>query len=205
MDQSIAYWDRIAQRYAKQPIANEAEYEKKLEITQGYLKADMKVLEFGCGTGSTALIHGPLVAEYTAVDAAPNMIAIANGKKAEAGIENVHFRVGQLKDFTDQGQRFDTILGLNILHLLEDKDEAIGQVYNALKPGGVFVSSTACLKQGINPYRFIAPFTKLFRLPMVKAFSRLDLEQSLEQAGFNIDFRWAPEGNRLVYFLVALK
>lgn len=205
MDHSVAYWDQIAERYARQPIAHEADYQKKLAITQGYLKPDMRVLEFGCGTGSTALIHAPGVCEYTAIDPAPGMIAIANRKQAEAGIENLHFQVAQLADVAGQNEGFDAILGLNVLHLLQDKDKAIEQVYRLLKPGGVFVSSTACLKQGINPYRFIAPITKWLRLPMVKAFKRADLENSLEQAGFKIEYRWVSEGNPLVYFLVALK
>ncbi|MBA55247.1 MAG: SAM-dependent methyltransferase [Pseudomonadales bacterium] len=205
MDHSIAYWDRIAQRYARQPIANEADYQKKLEVTQHYLKPDMRVLEFGCGTGSTALVHGPLVREYIATDLAPAMIEIANGKLAASGPGNLHFEVAALDDFTARRERFDGVLGLNVLHLMEDRDKAIEQVYQLLNPGGVFISSTACLKQGLNPYRFIAPFTRLFKLPLVKAFTRRELEQSLERVGFNIDYRWVPDGNPLVYFLVAMK
>lgn len=205
MDHSIAYWDRIAERYARQPVANEAEYQKKLEVTQRYLKPDMRVLEFGCGTGSTALLHAPLVREYTAIDLAPAMISISNRKLAEAGLENLLFQVGALEDVAERAEGYDAVLGLNILHLLEDKDKAIQQVYDLLKPGGVFVSSTACLKQGINPYRFIAPFTRWFKLPMVKAFKRSDLEASMERVGFKIDYRWVPEGNKLVYFLVVVK
>lgn len=205
MDHSIAYWNRIAERYARQPVTNEADYQHKLEITQRYLKPHMRVLEFGCGTGSTALIHAPLVRQYTAIDLAPAMIAIANRKQASAGPDNLHFQVGALEDFKAQSQGYDAVLGLNVLHLLEDKDAAITQVYDLLKPDGVFVSSTACLQQGLNPYRFIVPFTKLFKLPTVKVFKRKALEASLEKAGFRIEHRWVPQGNRLVYFLVAVK
>ncbi|MDY6920034.1 MAG: class I SAM-dependent methyltransferase [Pseudomonadota bacterium] len=160
MDKSIRYWNRIAERYARQPIANEAEYQKKLEVTRGYLKPEMRVLEFGCGTGSTALLHAPLVREYIAIDLAPNMIAIAERKRAESGLDNLQFQVAALEDFAGQTESFDAVLGLNILHLVEDRDQAIALVSQLLKPGGVFVSSTACLKQGLNPFRFIAPFTQ---------------------------------------------
>lgn len=205
MEPSITYWNNIAERYARQPIAHEADYHKKLQITQRYLKPDMQVLEFGCGTGSTAQIHAPGVADYTAIDLAPNMIAIAQGKLAASPINNLQFQVGSLEDFDAQTQRFHAVLGLNVLHLLEDKEQAIAQVYRILKPGGVFISSTACLKDGINPYRFIAPFTRYFKLPTVKVFKRIELEESLVEGGFRIDFRWVPEGNQLVYFLVAIK
>ncbi len=205
MDKSIAYWDRIAERYARQPIANETEYQKKLQITRGYLKPAMRVLEFGCGTGSTALLHAPLVKHYTAIDLAPNMIKIANQKRARSALNNLEFKLGSLRDFSDRPQSFDAILGLNVLHLLEDKDQAIAQVYDLLTPGGVFISSTACLKQGLNPYRFIAPFLRFFNLPAVKVFKPTQLEHSLEKAGFRLDYKWAPEATPLVYFLVAIK
>ncbi len=55
------FWDRIAERYAKQPIADEAAYQKKLQVTRDYFRPDMAVLEFGCGTGSTAIAHAPYV------------------------------------------------------------------------------------------------------------------------------------------------
>ena len=34
MDRSVKFWDRIAEGYAKQPIADEASYQKKLQVTQ---------------------------------------------------------------------------------------------------------------------------------------------------------------------------
>ena len=61
MDKSAKFWDRIAKRYSKQPVADETSYQKKLQITHEYLKPDMEVLELGCGTGSTAIIHSPYV------------------------------------------------------------------------------------------------------------------------------------------------
>ena len=62
------FWDWIAERYARTPVADEASYKKKLQITQDYLRPGMEVLEFGCGTGSTALIHAPHVKHIHAID-----------------------------------------------------------------------------------------------------------------------------------------
>ena len=55
------FWNWNAERYARQAIADEASYQKKLAITQSYLTPDMRVVEFGCGTGSTAIVHAPKV------------------------------------------------------------------------------------------------------------------------------------------------
>lgn len=52
MERTIRFWDRIAEKYAKQPIANPEAYEEKLRLTRRRLTPDSSVLEFGCGTGS---------------------------------------------------------------------------------------------------------------------------------------------------------
>ena len=46
------FWDRIAVKYAADPIADRAGYEATLRRVQGLLTADQDVLEIGCGTGS---------------------------------------------------------------------------------------------------------------------------------------------------------
>ena len=56
MATSARFWDRIAERYSKSPVADEAAYQKKLQVTREYFRPDMEVLEIGCGTGSTAIV-----------------------------------------------------------------------------------------------------------------------------------------------------
>ena len=68
MAPSAKFWDKIAKKYAKQPVADVPSYEKKLEITRGYLSPETQVLEFGCGTGSTAISHAPFVRHIRAID-----------------------------------------------------------------------------------------------------------------------------------------
>ena len=92
------FWNWTAERYSRQAIADEASYQKKLAITQKYLTPDMHVVEFGCGTGSTAIVHAPAVKTYHAIDVSEKMIEIARGKAAEAGISNLSFTVGTLEE-----------------------------------------------------------------------------------------------------------
>jgi methylase of polypeptide subunit release factors len=51
----------------------------------------MTVLEFGCGTGSTAIAHAPYVKRILATDVSAKMIEIARANAERAGIENVTF------------------------------------------------------------------------------------------------------------------
>lgn len=206
MDSSVRFWNRNAERYARRPIADQGAYAKKIALTQQYLSADMEVLEFGCGTGGTALQHAPKVRHYLATDVSDRMIEIAGRRSAEAAIANVDFRVASLDELYRQQQRFDAVLGLSILHLLRDPDAAIRQVFSLLKPGGVFISNTVCLR---DTYPFLKPVAVLARLlriaPFVKFLSRTELEASLEGAGFEIQHRWVPKTSKEVYFLIATK
>src|SRR5262245_51026994 len=87
------FWDRIARKYAADKIADVAGYERTLEHTRRHLKASDKVLEFGCGTGTTALKLAPFVARIVATDISSEMIAIAREKASAEGVRNVEFEV----------------------------------------------------------------------------------------------------------------
>ncbi|AMQ87733.1 hypothetical protein ASQ50_03030 [Marinobacter sp. LQ44] len=55
MKDSKKFWDNCVEKYIKSPVKDEATYQQKLAITQAFLKSDWKVLEFGCGSGATAI------------------------------------------------------------------------------------------------------------------------------------------------------
>jgi ubiquinone/menaquinone biosynthesis C-methylase UbiE len=91
MDRDTAFWNKLADKYSRQPISDEAAYEKKLEVTRKYFQPDMDVLEIGCGSGTTAIAHAPFVKHIRATDLSPRMIEIAQDKATAAGIDNVTF------------------------------------------------------------------------------------------------------------------
>ncbi len=203
MDQSFI-WDKIAKRYSKQPIADEAAYQKKLQVTREYFQPDMEVLEFGCGTGSTAITHAPYVKHIQAIDISSKMLEIAQGKADAKSVENVTFKRSSIDKFSVSDQTFDAVLGLSILHLLDNKEEVIARVHKMLKPGGIFVTNTACIGDTMMRFlKVIMPIGKLFGL-ILKVFTTKELEDSLTDAGFEIDYQWQP-GKGDAVFIVAKK
>lgn len=202
MNQSEKFWDRIAERYSRRPIADEEAYEKKLQITQEYFKPDMEVLEFGCGTGSTALRHAPHVRHILAIDLSAKMIEIARGKADERNVKNVTFQQSTIDEFSAEDQTLDAVLGLSILHLLDDMEEVITKVHRMLKPGGIFVSSTACIGDRMGFLKLVLPLGAFFGvIPSVKVFTTQELEQSLTGAGFEIDRQWQPGKGKAVFIV----
>ncbi len=206
MDPSVRFWDRIAERYSKRPIADEAAYQKKLQVTREYFRPDMDVLEFGCGTGSTAIAHAPYVKHIQAIDISSKMIEIAQGKAEAGAAENVTFEQSTIDELSVSDQTLDAVLGLSILHLLDNKEEVIAKVHKMLKLGGIFVTSTACIGDTMMKFlKFIVPIGEFFGLmPQVMVFTMKELEYSFTDAGFEIDYQWQPGKGKAV-FIVAKK
>lgn len=204
MKDSKAFWDKTARRYAKSPVRDMETYQKKLSLTQGYFRPDWSVLEFGCGTGSTALVHAPYVKDILATDISGKMLDIASRKALDAGVENVRFQQGTLESLELEPESFEAVLGLNILHLLENAETAVARVYEVLRPGGIFVSSTALVADIMVLWRALIPAMQMVGLaPFVNRFSRQTLVSMLVNAGFSIEYEWQP--NKASVFLIARK
>lgn len=195
----------MARRYSKSAIADEASYQIKLEKTREYMNAETEVLEFGCGTGSTAILHAPFVKHIHATDISDKMLNFAREKKAAQNISNVDFECTSIEELDAENHRYDMILGLNILHLLTDKDAAISKAFELLRPGGTFVSSTVLMAE-MNPiFRIILPIGRTFGLlPILTFFNADGLVASLTNAGFAIEHQWNP-GKPTSVFIIARK
>ena len=198
------FWNWQAERYAKQPIADEASYRKKLEITQRYLDPSMEVVEFGCGTGATAVIHAPKVARYHAIDVSEKMVEIGRRNAVEADVSNLTFSAGTLEEVGPADGGCDAILALNILHLVPDLEATVATVERMLRPGGCFVSSTICAKDLSGRLAWLARATKWIPvMPTVGSFSVDALLGLLDRKGFEIEERFEQRPG--VLFLVATK
>jgi len=206
MDKSAKFWDKIAEKYSRQPVADEAAYQKKLKKTQAYFRPDMEVLELGCGTGSTAIVHAPFVRHIRATDISPEMLRIGKAKADAQGLGNITFECASVDDLKIPERSLDMVMAHSILHLLEEKEVVIGRVFDMLKPGGLFVSSTACLGDVMWFLKPVIPVMRLFgKAPrVVKFFTARQLLNGLAEAGFEIDYQWQP-GKTGALFVVAKK
>jgi len=200
------FWDKISEKYAADPIKDMESYEHKLEMTRGCFTPESTVLEFGCGTGGTALLHAPFVKHILATDFSGEMLRIAETRKAEAGVENVTFRQARLEDIDPATDGpFDVVMGMSILHLVRDRAETLARARDLLKPGGRLVTSTVCLGDG---FWFLIPIIPIARalglFPVLRVFGAKRLKQDMQDAGFEITYEWRP-GPSKALFLVARK
>ena len=65
--------------------------------TLGLMKG-LKVLDLGCGDGTTALPAAKLGADVLGVDIAGNLVEAGNRRAQEAGLTNIRFQEGDATD-----------------------------------------------------------------------------------------------------------
>jgi ubiquinone/menaquinone biosynthesis C-methylase UbiE len=129
------FWDRAARKYSQDTIKDMAGYTRTLEYTRQLLKQTDAVLEFGCGTGTTALSLAPSVNSLLGTDLSIEMITIAQEKAVAQGCRNAEFKVASAAhDFGTDGA-FNAVLAFNVLHLIADRSAALRQAISTLKPG----------------------------------------------------------------------
>jgi SAM-dependent methyltransferase len=195
----VRFWDRIAERYAARPLKDPAAYEAMLEDAATRLRPTDRVLEIGCGTGSTAIRLAPFVAAWTATDFSPEMLRIARGKPAP---DNLSFVLADARSTFDGGP-FDAICAFQVLHLVEDLPGTLARIHAQLKPGGLVISKTWCFAEmGLKLRSLFLVLRVLGLFPSAAWLTRASLRQAIRDAGFDIEdervFGTNPHGPYIV-------
>ena len=203
------FWDRVARKYAADPIADLAGYEATLSRVQALLSRDQRVLEIGCGTGSTALRLAPFTRQLLDTDVSPGMIAIARDKLAAEPRPQLSFAVADAESLAAQQPAYDVVLAFNLLHLVADLDRTLSLAMQALRPGGLLISKTACIKELSPLIRYLAlpAMRAIGKAPPVLCFGAAELQAAIARQGMDIVTveRHGTQGKDFRVFIVARK
>lgn len=201
---NASFWDKAAAKYATDPISDMAAYTETRDRMRAILHPAHRVLELGCGTGSTALELAGGVARYTGTDVSPEMIAIARGKLTDDTPGQLGFEVQDAADFAP-GQH-DVILALNLLHLLPDLEGVLGRIHAALSSGGMLIAKTGLLRDGAWFLPWIIPVMRAVgKAPYVRNLGETELLDLLRGAGFEVTEKLVQDGMVPRMFTVAVK
>jgi ubiquinone biosynthesis O-methyltransferase len=147
MNKSKEFWDRASKNYDKTEERFEYIHSKSRENTKKYLNGSNIVLDYGCGTGTTSCEIANLVKEIHAIDISSKMIEIAKRKAVASKVENINFSQTDIFDKRYKKESFDVILAFNMLHTVIDPQVVMRRIYELLKPEGLFISVTPCLRE----------------------------------------------------------
>ena len=185
------FWNLIAKKYASSPIQDKVAYEKKLQKIKTYLSAENVVLDIGCGTGTQCGDIASNVKHVTGIDISRKLLTIARQRIAERNLDNVEFiQASLLDEQLDKSVKpgsIDVIMGFFVLHFFDDINVAIKRIHALLKPGGMFISETACIGEKGKMLGIVLRFLGFFGLlPKINILKTRQVEQALEKNGFEI-------------------
>ncbi|MGD9979465.1 MAG: class I SAM-dependent methyltransferase [Hyphomonadaceae bacterium] len=107
----------------------------KLGVTKG-----LKVLDLGCGDGTTAIPAARLGADVLGVDIASTLVAAGNWRAAELGLSNVRFQEGDasnLQELADDS--FDLVVSIFGAMFAPKPFDVAKEMVRVTKPGGRIV------------------------------------------------------------------
>ena len=182
------FWNQRSRTYDQSSGTHYADaYAKTAANTLKYLKPEDNVLEFACGTGILTLQVAPHVAHLRAIDISDQMAARAAAKVEAAGLGNTLVTNTDLFDPSLPEGTFDAVLAYNVLCYVETPQQVLGRIRVLLKPGGMFLSATDCLGNGITRER-LRKFWKSHTgsMPYVAFYTMKKLEAEIARAGFTV-------------------
>ena len=135
------------------------------------------------------------------------MIEVAKRKADERKIDNIKYTQATIFDVTYERESFDVVLAFNILHLLEDLQKVLQRINDLLKPGGLFISSTACMgDKTVSRYRLLLfPLSVLGIVPSMKFLKRSELDESITKGNFQIIETGRMDHKAPIFLIVAKK
>ncbi|MBS1564172.1 MAG: class I SAM-dependent methyltransferase [Bacteroidetes bacterium] len=107
----------------------------KLGVEKG-----MKVLDLGCGDGTTAIPEAKLGADVLGVDIASNLVAAGNKRVKEEGLSNIKFQEGDACALVDlKDNTFDLVVTIFGAMFAPKPFEVASEMVRVTKPGGRIV------------------------------------------------------------------
>src|SRR5436309_8103654 len=108
---------------------------QKLGITK-----DLKVLDLGCGDGTTALPAAKLGADVLGIDIAPNLVEAGNRRAAEQGLTNLKFQEGDASNLDQLPDKsFDLVISIFGAMFAPKPFEVAKEMVRVTRPGGRIV------------------------------------------------------------------
>ncbi len=108
-------------------------------VADARLRAGLRVLDLGSGTGYPALLGAQTVGpsgSVTGIDLAEQMLEVARRKASSLSLANVTFRTGDVTALPFDANSFDAVTSRFCLMFLPEIPKAAAEIARVLKPGG---------------------------------------------------------------------
>jgi ubiquinone/menaquinone biosynthesis C-methylase UbiE len=177
------------------------------------IKKGIKVLDLGCGDGTTALPAAKLGADVLGVDIARNLVEAGNRRARELGLANVRFQQGDATDLDGlQDKTFDLVISIFGAMFAPKPFNVAKEMVRVTRPGGRIVMGnwipndptlvaqilkTSAAYTPPPPEGFISPMTWGVEANVIERFAGAGIAKenvAFERDTCIINFAGAPSG-----------
>jgi ubiquinone/menaquinone biosynthesis C-methylase UbiE len=179
---------------------------QRLGISKG-----LKVLDLGCGDGTTALPEAKLGADVLGIDIARNLVEVGNRRAAEQGLTNLKFQEGDASNLEQVPDKsFDLVVSIFGAMFAPKPFEVAKEMVRVTRPGGRIVMGNwipndptlvaQILKISLGytpppPEGFVSPMTWGIESNVIERFARAGVPAekiSFARDTFTFNFPGAP-------------
>lgn len=156
----MSFWDKVAGIYDISESINGRVYRAMLEGVRQVVPTGARVLDCAAGTGELSIAAAEKAESVLCTDLSLPMLERAKNKCRQKGLENVSFEERDIFELTDADNTYDVVIAGNVLHLLDEPEKAVKELYRVTKCGGKLILPTFMLEEN----RIALVITRLYRL-----------------------------------------
>ena len=175
------------------------------------IKSGLKVLDLGCGDGTTALPAAKLGADVLGVDIARNLVEAGNRRARQEGLGNLRFQEGDATDLSGlQDKSFDLVVSIFGAMFAPKPFDVAREMVRVTRPGGRIVmgnwipNDPTLVAQILRisaaytpppPEGFISPMTWGIEANVIERFTKAGIEKdnvSFQRDTYRFNFLDAP-------------
>ena len=177
------------------------------------IQKTFKVLDLGCGDGTTAVPEAKLGADVLGVDIARNLVEAGNRRARELGLANLRFQEGDATDLAGlQDKSFDLVVSIFGAMFAPKPFDVAKEMVRVTRPGGRIVmgnwipNDPTLVAQILKisaaytpppPEGFISPMTWGIEANVIERFGKAGIPQdqiSFLRDTYNFNFSGVPSG-----------
>ncbi len=154
-----------------------ADHLGRYEFAASYLKSEMRVLDIACGVGygSYILAKSDPGVQVEGVDISDEAVAFAQDHYK---LPNNNFEQGDALSVRLPSEVFDMAVSFETIEHIDGDQSFFGRIYDALKPGGLFICST--------PNQAVSPFSAEMFPYHLRHYTIEQISELLTNNGFDI-------------------
>ncbi len=141
-----------------------------------------EVLECACGTGMISVHIAAACKHLTATDFSDGMLSKTRERCKD--ISNVKTEKGNILHLTYPDESFDKVVAANVIHLLDNPEKALNELFRVCRKGGEVIIPTYLVKQNRGISNLFVRIMNLFGTTFHEQFSEQTYKAFFEKQGY---------------------